>query len=350
MYFLKQCLEQIDGVESVYFVYWRNDTSTLSDNMNLDLMDIELYEADEVVEKTDILIEGTLTLEPEIEQKYRDHGAKIVSYRMGNDFIGDMEKMVHHLPGARAFNGTKYDAVWMIPQHINTNRCYLEIMTKAPVYEVPHLWSPIFLNEMATHVKEPFTFGYEQGHIDKNGARVSVLEPNISVLKNCMIPILIGEEAYRNHPELIKHIYLCNTFDIKDNAAIFNYIGYTSAVKSNVMSVETRHITPLFLAEYTDIVVSFQWENALNYVYYETLYGKYPLVHNSPMLKEKHVGFYYDGFDAYDGERQLINAIKTYDSDFERHQTWNQKLFDEVSPTNPENIRKYQILIEKLGV
>ena len=165
-----------------------------------------------------------------------------------------------------------------------------------------------------------------------------------------MIPILIGEEAYRNHPELIKHIYLCNTFDIKDDAAIFNYIGYTSAVKSNVMSVETRHITPLFLAEYTDIVVSFQWENALNYVYYETLYGKYPLVHNSPMLKDKHVGFYYDGFDAYDGERQLINAIKTYDTDFESHQAWNQKLFDEVSPNNPENIRKYQILIEKLGV
>lgn len=350
MYFLKQCLEQIDGVESVYFVYWRNDKNTLSDNMKLDLMDIELYEADEVVEKTDILIEGTLTLEPEIEQKYREHGAKIVSYRMGNDFIGDMEKMVHHLPGARAFNGTKYDAVWMIPQHMNTNRCYLEIMTKAPVYEVPHLWSPIFLEEMASRVKEPFTFGYQQGQIEKNGARVSVLEPNISVLKNCMIPILIGEEAYRNHPELIKHIYLCNTFDIKDDAAIFNYIGYTSAVKSNVMSVETRHITPLFLAEYTDIVVSFQWENALNYVYYETLYGKYPLVHNSPMLKDKHVGFYYDGFDAYDGERQLINAIKTYDTDFESHQAWNQKLFDEVSPNNPENIRKYQILIEKLGV
>ena len=350
MYFLKQCLEQIDGVESVYFVYWRNDKNTLSDNMKLDLMDIELYEADEVVEKTDILIEGTLTLEPEIEQKYREHGAKIVSYRMGNDFIGDMEKMVHHLPGARAFNGTKYDAVWMIPQHMNTNRCYLEIMTKAPVYEVPHLWSPIFLEEMASQVKEPFAFGYEQGQIEKNGARVSVLEPNISVLKNCMIPILIGEEAYRNHPELIKHIYLCNTFDIKDDAAIFNYIGYTAAVKSNVMSVETRHITPLFLAEYTDIVVSFQWENALNYVYYETLYGKYPLVHNSPMLKDKHVGFYYDGFDAYDGERQLINAIKTYDTDFESHQAWNQKLFDEVSPNNPENIRKYQILIEKLGV
>ncbi|MFR5558415.1 MAG: DUF2827 family protein [Veillonella atypica] len=92
MYFLKKCLEQIDGVESVYFVYWRNDKSSISDNMRLDLMDVELYESDEVVEKTDILIEGTLTLEPEIEKKYRKHGAKIVSYRMGNDFVWDMEK------------------------------------------------------------------------------------------------------------------------------------------------------------------------------------------------------------------------------------------------------------------
>lgn len=350
MYFLKQCLEQIEGVDKVYFVYWRNDKATISDNMRLDLMNIDIYEVEEVVETTDILIEGTLTLEPEIEKKFRKHGAKIVSYRMGNDFIGDMEKMVHHLPGARAFNGAQYDAVWMIPQHINTNRCYLEIMSRAPVYEVPHLWSPLFLNEMAKNVKDPFTFGYKQGQMEKQGAHISVMEPNISVLKNCMIPILIGEEAYRKHPELVKHIYLCNTFDIKDETPIFNFIGYTSAVKDSVMTVETRHITPLFLAEYTDVVVSFQWENALNYVYYETLYGKYPLVHNSPMLRDRHIGYYYEGFDAYEGERQLINAIKTYDADFESHQEWNQKLFDEVSPDNPENIRKYQILIEKLGV
>ena len=192
MYFLKQCLEQIDGVDSVYFVYWRNDKNTLSDNMRLDLMDIDIYDSDEVIDKTDVLIEGTLTLEPQIEAEYRKRGAKIVSYRMGNDFVADMEKMVHDKPGARAFNGTKYDAVWMIPQHMNTNRCYLEIMTKAPVYEAPHLWDPLFLDHMTKSIEEPYTFGYERGQMKANGARVSVLEPNISVLKNCMIPILIG--------------------------------------------------------------------------------------------------------------------------------------------------------------
>ena len=80
MYFLKQCLEQIDGVESVYFVYWRNDKSEISDNLKLDLMDIDIYESDEVVDTTDILIEGTLTLEPQIEAEYRKRGTKIVSY------------------------------------------------------------------------------------------------------------------------------------------------------------------------------------------------------------------------------------------------------------------------------
>ena len=56
-------LEQIDGVESVYFVYWRNDKSSISDNMRLDLMDIDIYDSDEVIDKTDVLIEGTLTLD-----------------------------------------------------------------------------------------------------------------------------------------------------------------------------------------------------------------------------------------------------------------------------------------------
>ena len=35
------------------------------------------------------------------------------------------------------------------------------------------------------------------------------------------------------------------------------------------MSVENAAYYALFLAEYTDILLSFQWELALNYMYYE---------------------------------------------------------------------------------
>ena len=40
---------------------------------------------------------------------------------MDNDFVWDMEKMVHNLPNARAFHGNQYDAVWMIPQVVKIN-------------------------------------------------------------------------------------------------------------------------------------------------------------------------------------------------------------------------------------
>ena len=48
-----------------------------------------------------------------------------------------------------------------------TNRCYLEIMTKAPVYEAPHLWHPIFLDNKIESMKDKHTFGYERERITK---------------------------------------------------------------------------------------------------------------------------------------------------------------------------------------
>lgn len=47
----------------------------------------------------------------------------------------------------------------------------------------PHLWDPLFLDHMTQSIEEPYRFGYERGHMKANGARISVLEPNISVLK-----------------------------------------------------------------------------------------------------------------------------------------------------------------------
>ena len=120
---------------------------------------------------------------------------------------------------------------------MTTNKSYLEIMTKAPVYEVPHLWDSVFLDDMAKIVKEPFKFGYKRGQIESNGARVSVMEPNISISKNCMLPILIGEEAYRHHPDLVKHIYLCNTYD--KTVSYTHLIGGASMGLNIVFGIDT---------------------------------------------------------------------------------------------------------------
>lgn len=346
MYFLKQCLESIDEVEAVYFVYWGSDVSIWNDALQMKALPVEIYEYSEVVHTTDILIEGTLTLEPYYEQAFRQHGAKIVSYRMGNDFLMDMEKFVNKQDGGRAFNGTKYDAIWVIPQFFENNRAYLNIITNAPVYEVPHIWSPVFMEELLEEFRDTHTFGYLPNQILEK--RIAVIEPNMSVGKNCMTPVLIAEELYKRQPNLLKHVYLCNTVDKKNLTGFFNFIGYTQLVKDGIMSVETRHLTPLFLAEYTDVVLSHQWEWGLNYIYYETLYGNYPLVHNSPFLRRAGVGFYYEGFNAYEGAEILCHTIYMYDHEFEYYKKKNESYLQSLLPTAMDNVAAHKRLIGKL--
>lgn len=130
MYFLKEVLSQIDGVDDVYFVFWGNDLKTLPKALETEAMGVDIYSYEEVVKTTDVLIEGTRTLEPKYEKEFRKYGAKIVTYRMGNDFIWDMEKFIAKQDGGRAFNGTTYDQAWLIPQVYKTNKDYVEIMTK----------------------------------------------------------------------------------------------------------------------------------------------------------------------------------------------------------------------------
>ncbi len=94
MYFLREMLAQIDGVGDVYFVFWGNDLKTLPKELEIEAMGVDIYPYEDVVKTTDVLIEGTLTLEPKYEKEFRKYGAKIVTYRMGNDFIWDMEKFI----------------------------------------------------------------------------------------------------------------------------------------------------------------------------------------------------------------------------------------------------------------
>ncbi|WP_298704582.1 DUF2827 family protein [uncultured Veillonella sp.] len=344
MFFLKRCLEQIEFVNEVYFVYWGNQLVNLPEQFRE--FDVTYYEMNEVLDHTDVLIEGTLAIEPHIEQAFRSHNTKIVSYRMGNDFIMDMEKFVHAQTSGRAFNGTRYDAVWITPHLMKTNKPYVEIITGAPVFEVPHLWDPLFIDKKVEELGLKEVFGYKP--IDPVKRRIAVMEPNISVLKNCMTPVLIAEETHRRNKHVLEHVYLCGTIDKKDVHVFFNFIGFTELVRQNIMTVEARFMTPEFLGKYADIVLAFQWECGLNYLYYEALYGNYPLVHNSEYLHQQNIGYYYDQFDAYDGADALLHAIHGYDKELSYQEVHNRKFLASLSPHALQNVVRHKMLLQEL--
>lgn len=334
LYFL---LKKISFIKKISLVYLGN-LDKPPEGLRLDDLDIQFEALDDVVGKLDLLIEGTVMLEPRhAEAVHANHG-KVVSYRMGNDYILEMESFIFDRQFGRFFNGTQFDAVWTIPQHEKTCKSYFGIMNRAPVIILPHIWEPLFFEQSIAELKENnIDFGY-QANFSKQ-KRITNFEPNTSVIKTCYIPVLICEQAYRTHSELIQHVYLCNTVDKKDRLSFFNFIGRTDIVKDNVMTVEGRFLISDFLSRYTDIVIAHQWENDLNYAYYEALYGGYPLIHNSKMLP---VGYYYDEFDAEQGAQVLIDVIRNHDYQHQHYIAKAKRFLETLSITNEHNIMAHQ--------
>lgn len=340
--FLYQILEKIPEVTKISLVYLGNRT-TPHKNLKLDGLAIDYIHLDHVIDQLDLLIEGTVMIDPEHADRVHKNNGKVVSYRMGNDFIMEMEAFLFNKEFGRHFNGTKFDEVWTIPQHEKTCKSYFGIMNRCPVKILPHIWNPYFFEKSIQELKQDnIHFGYKPSTSAK---RISNFEPNSNIVKTCYIPILICEKLYREHKELIQHVYLCNTYDKRDRTTFHNFIGRTDLVKDNVMTVESRYLISDFLSRYTDIVISHQWENPLNYAYYEALYGGYPLIHNSKMLP---VGYYYDEFDAEQGAEVLLDVIKNHDKRLSQYKVDADNFLKTLSIDDPANLKAHAEAVNSL--
>lgn len=344
LYFLYQILMAQPNVEDVFFVYWNNDINNLSKDMGLDDMGVKLCDMGDVIDSMDILIEGSCRIDPPQAEMCRQRGIKTIIYRMGDSMIADSEKFVNKEEHGTGFIGLQYDGAWLIPQFMETNHDYLQIMTKTRVREVPHLWSPFFFDLMAERQGCKDTVKYKSPENHKY--RIATFEPNISMVKTSMLSTVICEQAYRWEPEVIEHAFILNTFEHKDVPAYVNVTGRMDIVKMGRLSTETRFIAPGFMSAYTDLILSHQWGSTLNYAFYEALYAEYPFVHNTPLLHRADVGYYYPDFDAYEGARQVLYAIHHYDEEREDMVKKNKKFLETLDPLNPYNIKMYGDLLQ----
>jgi hypothetical protein len=180
-------------------------------------------------------------------------------------------------------------------------------------------------------------FGY-QPKTPEYKQKIAIFEPNINIVKSSIYPMLISELVYREKPELIGGIHVTNTAKFHRQTS-FNKFAFTLDItKNNIASYDDRYDTPSFMSFYGDVVVSHQWENGLNNLYFDLLYGNYPLVHNSTFLKD--IGYYYEGFDAKSGAKQLIKALSKHNH--EDYKKKCKKELDKVDIYNADNIKAYE--------
>lgn len=275
----------------------------------------EFVRFEEVADELDVYIECGAQIPPSHAERVHRNGGAVVGYRFGNSLILDCEKLIAGTGKSAPYNGTRFDAIWSPPQHMATNASYWEACYRCPVVEVPHIWDPTFIDAAAAELPEGKSYAYQPGRGRK---RIVVLEPNIDLVKLCIIPMLAADLLYREHPELLDYVVLSCTDRLarqKTFQSIHNQLEmarHKAADGLGVVRCVGRYPTPWMLSEHADIVLAHQWENGLNYVYYEALYGRYPLVHNSDLLPAG-VGYHYEGFDAHRGADMLEIAARHHD-------------------------------------
>jgi hypothetical protein len=304
---------------------------------------VPLVSMDEAMQRCDVLIEMSALLDADWIGAFRQRGGKIVTMRVGNDYVIDIERTMFDKPSGFLFSGAHYDGIWTIPEFRRSCLHYFQTGLRAPVTIVPHIWHPMLFDKARAALGPGLAFGYQPG---KPRWRVTMFEPNICMVKTSIIPMLVVEEAYRARPDFLENVRVCNTLHIKDHTTFVHFAKRLDIVAHGIATFEGRHAVYELMAAHGDAVVSHTWENAQNYLYYELLHGDYPLIHNSPFLGD--AGYYYPDFDCQAGGRALLKAFAGHDASLDAYRERSRRVLDSVSIDNPDNVAAYTDAIAAL--
>jgi hypothetical protein len=107
-----------------------------------------------------------------------------------------------------------------------------------------------------------------------------------------------------------------------------------------------RYETANFLSEHGDVVISNQWDNPLNYFYFDVCWLGYPLVHNASMCRE--LGYYYEGNNVEAGARQLLQVLERHDDTAAAYAARQRELLRVHTAANPKLVARYDELLAAL--
>lgn len=273
---------------------------------------------------------------------------KLVSYKCGNDFLVDTEHVLFgHYEGRYKDHRTDYDGLrapddqlWLIPQMENTCKDWYKFKSGTKnATVVPFIWDHIAIDMDA---EEKGLSNYEKREIKV----VSTMESNLSVMKHFLPTMVTTEELFKKGI-IEKHRIMCAD-DFVGNSkgnSIAAMISHTELFKKNAISFNGRFSTPETINKYCDIILSWQWENPLNYLYLDAAWMGAPVVHNAELCQD--IGYYYEGFQMYDAVEVMERAIKEHPTDTE-YMNRSREAIKRYTRYNDKLVEQYNMLLENL--
>jgi len=339
-YFLAELLSRSPLVKEVCLING-NGGIPQAGSQFLALAPVPVVDLNRAMETLDVVIEMSAQLNPEWAQGFEARGGRLVAMRVANDYVIDIERMMYNLPSGLLALGTPYHAVWTLPAFERTCLRYYEMVFNAPARTMPHLWGPELL-EQSMGGGTADTFRYVPG---RQRWRVAIVEPNLCMVKSSHLPMLAVDLAHRQDPTFIEHLTVHNAMTLKDDPRFVGFARSLNLVCHGKVTLAPR--APIFeLMRQTEAIVSHHWENGQNYVYYELLYGGYPLIHNSDWLSG--CGYRYADFDCEGGALALRCAFAEHDAQADGYRREARAFLAQLHPHAPGNVERYTEGIEAL--
>ncbi len=289
----------------------------------------------EAMDELDVIIELSAQIDPEWATDFKHRGGTVIGMRVANDYILDAERMAYGLEPGMLFSKVPYDVIWTLPAFAKTCESYYRVGFGAPVRVLQHLWSSALLDRSAEENKRPFHY--------KGGSarwRIAILEPNICTVKTCHLPLMIADAAYKRNCRAIEHVYTFNALDLKNHETFINFAKSLKIVQHGIGTFEGRLPIYQVMNELADACVSHHWENGQNYLYYELLYGGFPLIHNSDFLGG--CGYRYEQFNPEDGATALLRAKAEHDLNISSYKNEAKEFLNKLDPLYDLNIKNYE--------
>jgi len=355
--FLADALMQSNKNYNVYLLNTSSVRIKLNDpdvKIPWDTNKYPIYEYHEMAEKTDLLIQLSTSFPKKSNDEFKGLNInklpkKIVGYKCGNNYVIEMQRALYcsmedDPKYVAAWSGNT-DDIWFVPQQEYHNKHYYDVFENVNSKPVPFVWNSIFLDEFEKDYNEQLNSTVYYEHTDKK--RIVCFEPNNDVLKYNMIPTLITELAYRKRKDNVDNYVVCSGKTIGIKQSYITHVTKLDIFKDGLLKVDGRWPMPKYLSENTDIVVSHQWDNPLNYAYLDAIYFDYPLIHNAYMVQD--AGYYYEDFNIPEGSKQLINAIDNHSNNIDEYKSKSSLVLSRYTASkNKGIIETYDKLIENL--
>lgn len=348
---LRDLFASCEGVGNSYIINTARDVTLTAENAPswADYLK-HIISIDEARNKCDLIVVGQGSIGLDTYADFARVGVRFTKHIMGAELQVFNETVLFREESRNIYkrNGGVVEAVWMSDHYYDLDRYFFEIMYDCPVHIGPYVWDPRFIeHHMAILQREDPTRQPVYTPSGKDEKRVSVFEPNISLVKNSTVPIIIGELFQRKYPDKLEKMSIFCGDHIKKKRDMIDFVKDLDINRAKKIFFEGRYPIVWSLIKHSDILLSHQQMNALNYIYLDAGWMGYPVLHNSPYMRDIDFGWYYDQNDAYAARDHLANIIDNFDSDYDSYREACRLKAHRYMITNPDNIAGYTKLIHE---